>query len=244
MIPLRFMLAAAVACGLAFSGHASSDGAPAFTTPALPDPLLATQRGGIRLPNGIDLALTVQTQTAVNGAVVLQTIYALDKGPASLTIYAPSPGSEVPARPAASPVVAAAAMTPIVAYDPRTGLSVTQGYSGMPVTVASGAPAGRPAVAEGLMVVDPASGPQTTAGSISTKSDGLLKTVTLAGSDFTVAHLAGSAFGTAVANAGSDRAIDTITSISLDLRNAGPDVLGSAFLRVEGVALGALGSRM
>lgn len=219
------------------------DPAPGFEAAAVPDAVLATQRGGVRLPNGIDLALTVQTQTAVNGSVVLQTVYTLDKGPANLIVYAPAKGAAAPAAGQQAPV-AAAPMTPIVSYDPRTGLSVTQGYSGMPVTVAGGAQGGSSRVPEGLVVLDTATPHDTAAGVISLQTDGPLKTVTLSGDDVSIAHFAGAAFGSAIANSGSDRAIDTVTGISIDLRNAGPDVLGSALLRVEAVALEAVGSRM
>lgn len=248
MMGLRILLTQAAAVGFvaATSAHASARAVPAFDAGTVPDQVLATQRGGVRLPNGIDLALAVQTQTAVNGAVVLQTVYAVDKGPATLTVYVPSPGSVVPAQRAAPPSVSPAAMTPIVSYDPRTGHSVTQGYSGMPVTVGGGnvAVVSSTSIPEGLVVLDQSASENTAAGAVSSRSDGLLKTVTLAGNDLTIAHLAGAAFGSAIANTGSDRAIDTMTSISIDLRSAGPDVLGSVFFRVEDVALGALGSRL
>lgn len=215
-----------------------------FSGPRLSDPELATLRGGIRLPNGIDLALTVQTQTAINGAVVLQTVYAVDKGPAQMTVYAAPQGSTAPAPAAGEARAAPAAMTPVISYDARTGLSVTQGFRGMPLAVGTGSSAGSLKLADGLERVDPGAKPVTASGIVSADSAGLLQTVTLTGKDFTVAHLAGAAFGSAVANSGSDRTIDTITSISLDFGSAGPDVLGSAMLRVENVALGALGSRM
>lgn len=218
--------------------------APDFPSPRLSDPELATQRGGIRLPNGIDLALTVQTQTAINGAVVLQTVYAIDKGPPQLTVYA-APKGGMPAAPAASEAGAApATITPVVSYDARTGLTVTQGFRGMPITVGTGSSAGSLKVADGLVMVGRGAKLPTESGVVAADSAGLLQTVTLTGKDFSIAHLAGAAFGSAIANSGSDRTIDTMTSISLDLGSAGPDVLGSAMLRVENVALGALGSRM
>lgn len=217
---------------------------PAFDASRIPDPVLATQRGGVRLPNGIDLALTVQTQTAVDGAVVLQTVFSVDRGPATLTIYAPPVGARVAERTSTESWVAPAPMTPVVSYDPRTGMTVTQGYTGMPIAVGSGPASGVGKVAEGLEAIDPRTMPQTAGGTVTSQSDGLLRTVTLAGADFNVAHLAGAAFGSAVANSGSDRTIDTITGISLDLRNAGPDVLGSTFLRIDDLAAGALSSRL
>ena len=53
----------------------------------------------------------------------------------------------------------------------------------------------------------------------------------------------GGAFGSAILNSGSDRTISTATTVSIDLRNAGPEVLGSALLRIEDVAIGALTTR-
>ena len=67
--------------------------------------------------------------------------------------------------------------------------------------------------------------------------------VSLQGTDIRIVHLTGSAIGSAIANSGNDRAIDTLTTLSIDLSNAGPDVLGSAMLRVEGVAIDAASMR-
>ena len=57
----------------------------------LSDAELARQRGGFRLPNGVDVALTVQTQTAVDGAVVLRTVFRADQGAPTLTVFTPKP---------------------------------------------------------------------------------------------------------------------------------------------------------
>jgi hypothetical protein len=242
MIILRLILTSAA--GLALAGPGGASGPPPFSGAAtVADAVLATQRGGVRLPNGIDLALSVQSQTSVNGAVVLQTVFAVNQGPATLTVYAPPKGTIVPAAPGSPRPAATASMTPTVSYTPRTGLTVTQGFGALPVTVGNAQP-GSGSVAAGLAALDQGAPQETAGGSVASRTDGLLRTVTLSGSDFSVTHLAGAAFGTAIANSGSDRAIDTVTTISIDLGNAGPDMLGSVFFRVENVALGALGSRM
>ena len=41
-----------------------------FGVAALPEEVRAQQRGGIRLPSGIDVALSVDTVTAIDGSVV------------------------------------------------------------------------------------------------------------------------------------------------------------------------------
>lgn len=137
----------------------------------VPDTELADQRGGFTLPSGIDVALTVQTQTSLNGATVLSTVFRAQNGAPTLTVTAPGDG--------------------VVTQD-------TQG--------------GR-------------------------------QNVMLRGENISVTHLAGSAFGTAIANSGNDRTIDTQTTVGIDLRNAGPTLLASAALRIEDVANTAMSLR-
>ena len=64
-----------------------------FDRDALTDAELARQRGGFRLPNGIDVAMTVQTQSAVDGLVVLKTVFRADQGQPALTVLAPARGN-------------------------------------------------------------------------------------------------------------------------------------------------------
>lgn len=211
---------------------------PAADTP-VPDATLAQQRGGFRLPSGIDVALSVQTQTAIDGAVVLRTVFSVDQGKPTLSIHAPAPGQTVaagggangPGRPAG---------TPVVAYDPRTGLSVTPGMAAPPVTISTGA-ASRPDAGPALPTV--AAGATTAAGTVSEATTNGLRTVSLEGADFIISHVAGNAFGSSITNTGNDRTIDTQTTLAIDLRGAAPDVLGSAMFRVENVAIQAMSIR-
>jgi len=218
--------------------------APSFDAPELPDAVLAEQRGGVRLPNGIDLALTVQTQTAVNGSIVLQTVFSIVDGAPTVTVLTPEPGHTVAAPTTSGEAGASMATAPTVTYDRQNGLQVSAGRSMVPVNLGGRADASRPAVPEGLQAIDASTPVSTDAGLVTATAERSVRSVTLAGSDLSITHFAGNAFGSAIANARNDTAIQTETTISLDLRNAGPDVLGSAMLRVEDVALGALGSRM
>ena len=152
---------------------------------AVPDAELATQRGGFTLPSGVDVALTVQTQTSINGALVLRTVFRADQGPAVLTTFAQRGGETVAVRDGA--------------------------------------------VTDGGVVAETARGGQLSAA--------------LRGNDISITHLAGTAFGTAIANSGSDRTIDTQTNVGIDLHNAGAMLQASAALRVEDVANAAMAMR-
>lgn len=218
--------------------------APVFAAVPLPDATLAELRGGIELPNGIDLALTVQTQTAIDGAIVLHTVFALVEGPPQVSVYTPPSGSTVPTSPAAGAgaSVLGASLSTTVALDGSAGVQVIPGLTVLPVVVGKGASAVAAAGA-GLEKVE-GTRHATDAGVVDRSLAGPQQAIHLTGADFSITHFLGGAFGSAIANTGNNRTIDTVTTVSIDLRNAGPDVLGSAFLRVEDVAIGALASRM
>lgn len=71
-----------------------------------------------------------------------------------------------------------------------------------------------------------------------------IRTAGLRDAGLDVTHLAGTAIGTAIANSASGRAIDTRTNVSIDLRNAGPDVLGSAMLQAQSLASDVVAGRV
>ncbi|HVF95033.1 MAG TPA: hypothetical protein VM900_12035 [Sphingomonas sp.] len=209
--------------------------------PALPDPVLSEQRGGFRLPSGIDVSITVQTQTVLDGAVVLRTVFRADQGTPTLTIMAPPAGQTVPApRNAATSAAAQGAATPSVTYDRNMGLQLVPGITTPKVSISSGA-AGAATAGEGLATVAP--GAVTDNGIVSAATNGGLKTVTLDAAELSITHIAGNAFGSAILNSGSDRAIDTQTTVSIDLSNTGPDVLGSTMFKIQDVAIAAAAMR-
>lgn len=223
--------------------HAAIAAAPTFTLPELPDAVLAEQRGGVRLPSGIDLALTVNTQTAVNGNIVLQTVFSIVDGAPTVTVLTPEDGRTVAAPVASDGNMTRSGAAPVVTYDRQHGLQVTGNRGAIPVQF-NGSPGTSSISAQGLQTIDPTMPVTTDAGVVSQTGESTVRSVDLVAPDLTVSHLVGNAFGSAIANARNDATIDTQTTLSIDLRNAGPDVLGSAMLRVEGVALDALASRM
>lgn len=207
------------------------------------DAVLAEQRGGIRLPNGIDVSLSIETVTAIDGRIVLQTITRITEGSPVVTAYTPEDGTPVPLaqqdNAAVGPQQHAA---PRVTYDRQNGLTVTTNMPVVPVTITSGEGGNAPNP-PGLRAIDLTGSATTPHGIVQLRDDGGIGGVELQGTDIRILHLTQSALGSAIANTGSDRAIDTYTTVSIDLRNAGPEVLGSAMLRVDDVALGALASR-
>ena len=208
-----------------------------FADPGVPDAVLAEQRGGVRLPSGIDVIWTVNTATSVNGAVVLQTVVKVDEGPLRISTYAPANGQAVASAPRDQ--VADSGIGTRVTYDNQTGIMVTQ----TPTIGVSISSEGVDRPLAGLQQVNTAGPVATDNGTIRQIAVGNTPAIELQSSDLRVLHLAGNALGTAVANTGSDRTIDTQTTVSLDLRNAGPDVLGSTYFRVENVAIEAMSSR-
>jgi hypothetical protein len=226
MSPLWLLLAAQAATPL---------GAPAVS-----DPVLAEQRGGFRLPSGIDVAITVQTQTVLDGAVVLRTVFRADQGAPTLTVLAPTPGQTVAATRNAAAAGGSQPTMPTVTYDRANGIQLIPGVAAPQIAVTSGGTQSL-AASDGLAPIAP--GAVTDNGTLSAAGANGLRTVTLQGPDLTITHLAGNAFGSAILNAGNDRAIDTQTSVSIDLRNAGPDVLGSSMFKIQDLAIASAALR-
>lgn len=227
-MPLLLFLAQAAAIVSAPPVTAPIAGAP------VGDPVLADQRGGFQLPNGVDVALTIQTQTALNGAVLLRTVFQVDRGAPTLAIYAPKPGETVAAEPGrAGTASSQASAGPIITYDRTSGLQITQSMPRPTSSVSMGGSAAP--IPDGLTQV--ATGAVTDAGVVGAATSDGVRSVSLTGTDLTVTHLVGNAFGSAIANSGSDRTIDTQTTLSISLGNAGPDTVGSALFRVQDLAL-------
>lgn len=215
------------------------DGEPAGDGPFAVAPVaeseLATMRGGFRLPNGIDVSMTVQTQTAIDGAVVLRTIFRADQGPPTLAVYVPRDGTVVAAgRPGGSG--GQTTVMPSVSLDPRGVIEVTPGVvTPTSVNVSTGSNQGG--------IGDVPEGLETAGDTVRQQTVGNLRTAAIDAADISIVHFAGAAFGSAIVNSGSDRMIETQTSIAIDLRNAGPDVLGSSMLRAQGLTDDALALR-
>lgn len=222
---------------------AAAEAAPGpFGVAALPEEVLAEQRGGFRLPSGIEVSLSIDTVTAIDGRVVLQTVTRMAESAPVVTVYAPR--DDDPAVPAANgQAPAAQGAEPSVIYDPRNGVTVSATIPSVSVVMTKDAKNGEPAVLPGLHAVDLADATVTADGLVQRVGEGARNAVELRGADFSVMHFTGSALGSAILNTGDDRTILTSTTLSIDLQNAGADVLGSALLRVEDIGNLAVGSR-
>ena len=212
-----------------------------FGSKAVSDEVLAEQRGGIRLPSGIDVVLSVETRTAIDGQVVLQTVVKIDSGAPVTTVYVPETGSTVtvPQRSAASGFGATATVT----YDRQSGIRISR-FAPAPGIPVAARLEGHMQQLEGLKEIDISTPVNTDRGLVSSIGDLSRPGVELNASDIQLTHFTGRAFGSGIFNSGSDRIIDTQTTISIDLHNAGPDVLGSAMFRVENVAIAAMSIRL
>ena len=207
----------------------------------LPDAILAEHRGAFRLPGGLDIGIAVRTQTAVDGRVVLATVFTVADGRASFTPYVARSGETVMAQPSA-PVAAnrGSGEGPRVAFDSRSGITVLPGTSMVPGVAVSAGPSARELPA-GL--VEAGAG-TIESGTLSASADGPVRRIELQGQEISITHLAGGAFGSAIANTGSDRTVETVTSVGIDVRNASPDNLGSTFLQVGDLAADAMARRI
>ena len=228
---------------------------PAFASPfgdtaAVSDAELADMRGGFALPGGLDVALSVRLDTSVDGRLLLRTVFVADQGAPAVAVYAPPPGESGPAIAMRTTGGSTATASRIeVAFDRSNGVTMLRPTgSGLTPTVSIGtggsvrgdpAPNGWPPLA-----VTPGGAAVATAGgavSVEQLAGGLR--VALDGPDLDVSHLTGQAFGTLVANTANDRVIDSATTIDIALRGATPELIGSALLRVDAIALDAVRTR-
>lgn len=214
-----------------------------FAAGPVPDPDLARMRGGFSLPNGIDIALAVQTQTKIDGAIVLRTVFQADDGPARFAAYVPT-GSAVTDRAAPQHKSATTTTTlPVIAFDNRNGIQFAPGVT-LPIVGGGQAEAISRDAPNGFAPVSAENPTQTPAGVVTVTDVAPSYRATLDGTMLSISHLAGQAFGSIVANSADNRNIDVETRVDLSLAGASPDVLGSSMFRVENTALDALRSRL
>lgn len=214
--------------------------AAAFASEPVSDAELSTMRGGFSLPGGLDVAMAVQTETSLNGNLLLRSVYKVDQGLPALQIFAPRVGETVRGTNVTAADQGDALQGRVsINFDRQNGVSISR-QATTPianVTVGSAAPTQEEA-ADGLQPLDLSSGPVETAGGrVSLSSLPAGARARIEGDGIDVSHVFGAAFGAVVANTGSDRTVDTSTTLTLDLRGATPFNLGSSLLRAD--ALGA-----
>ena len=236
---LPFALAIAPLPQAAVAGQSSPVATDDVFGHALPDEELARETGKFILPNGVSLALSVTSDTIVNGTAVLRTVFTVDQG-TRLQVFGRGEGPSVQfARAAGAPVMTTTGVN--VLFDRQSATrtvspTFTVGTGGTRIgaaTDADGAGLTPLALAVGGPAVRTPDGLVT----LGATADGAQ--VRLAGDQFGVAHLVGRSVATAIVNSANDRAFDTVSSIDIDLRNVTPYVMGTAALRVDDMALDA-----
>ncbi|MEH3158294.1 MAG: hypothetical protein PGN08_04775 [Sphingomonas taxi] len=210
----------------------------------LADTELATLTGKFILPGGGSLALSVTSDTLLNGTPVLRTVLTVDQA-STLQVYARDGSVAVPAgSPEGSTHAGASANAPTltsgvsVLFDRRAGAQITMPTVSTIRTGASG-PSEAQAGLVPIAIVAGGAAVQTPDGLVSLTTLPNGSQVTLAGDQIGIAHLVGQSVATAVLNTGNDRTIDTVTTIGIDLRDAATLSLGAAALKVDALAADA-----
>lgn len=198
-------------------------------------PELAAMRGGVQLPNGLNLSVGIDIQTRVDGVLVLHSIYATD-GPivgTRLFTDGATPSDPVPAQESVS--VPGGMTYPVISVS-RSNLSpgIAPGAAGPPVTInlindpqANWVPANGQQAVPVTLDGPPVSANAGQFGLVTTEGGtaALYQTDTLE-----IRHLIGQATGVVVANTASDRTIDTTSAVNIELRGAEPLLAAGQFI--------------
>lgn len=199
---------------LVASVQAGSEEPNAFVDAPVGDDDLSKMRGGFALPGGLEVSVAVQTDTRVNGLLMLRSVFVVDKSAPTLTVYGRTDGST------------GSATNP-------TGTGSTTSVTLLNQPVALGG------ASDGLTKLGVADGGTAAAsgGTVRVDKLGAGSAVILSQPTLDVSHLAGQAYGSVIANRGNDVSIDTVTNINIDLKNSMPSNIGSTMFRVDTLAL-------
>lgn len=236
---MRIFIPIMVAALLVPAGVAAAAPEPtAHSLPALrlSDEDLARITGKFVLPNGVELALAVTSDTVVNGQLILRTVLTVDRS-AQLQVFG---RTQQPSAAYALGDGSAATQSPTgvtIALDRKSGIqTLTPTFNvsrGTNITVGG---AMQSPETLGLSVV-----PVTPGGPAIATADGVVSLqavrngsqVTFSGDQLAVVNLVGQSVAAAVVNSANDRTIDTVTNISIDARNLAPYQLAAAQMRVD-----------
>lgn len=233
-----------IALLIAVAVAAASD-APAGDAPVrVPDRELATMRGGLMLPNGLNVAIGIDIQTRIDGVLALHTIFSSEaQGVRVFTDGRTSP-SEVPGT---VTVETGDPSWPTVSVSRTpTGTTVTAPAAGAPasVNIVSGPTTGWLDASGQTPVLVVANGPAVDAssGSIRLTSDARGSQVQLVTPATEIRHLVGQATGAVISNTANDRVIDTVSTVNVNLVGL-PAGLMNGMLLVNRIATEAAGPR-
>lgn len=230
------LLSAALLTTPTIAGAQQAPETPYEATP-LADPVLAGITGKFLLPDGTAIALSVTTDTRVDGQLLLRSVLTVDQG-STLKVFGGTGGGE---RTAATGTTAPTPSGVSILFDRQTGVrTVTPTVAATPgVTVNTGMTAGTQGATQVVPLALTPGGPavQTPGGLVSLAGSG--NQVSLAGDRIDVTHVLGPAFATAVANTANDRTIDTVVSIDIDVNRTIPFAVNSSTMRAGDLALDA-----
>lgn len=213
----------------------------------VPDRELATMRGGVLLPNGLNVAVGIDIQTRIDGVLALHTIYTSEQPNPGIRVYTDGTNSPATAPTTTTVTTGTSGMVPtvLVGRSP-TGTTITTSTLNAPMTVnvVSGPTSGWLNAAGQTMVPVTANGPAVIASSgvISLTNDEGGARVTLSAPAIQVEHLVGQATGAVVSNTANNRAIDTVSSINVNLVGLPPGLSGGV-LTINRIAADAASRR-
>jgi len=210
-----------------------------FDAPRVGDGELATMRGGMELPNGLNVNIGIDLQTRVDGVLLLNTVYSSDGPSAGIHVYTASNPAPFASHGASSSTVNAtiatatptsAAPTVVVQYSP-TGTSV-QSIPSAPTTnvVIGGAPAAVDTTGQAAVPVI-INGPTVTTsqGDYTLKSTSGGAIATFQSPSLTIQQAIGQATGSVVLNTANNRSIDTTGVVNIGLGSLPISQISSLF---------------
>jgi hypothetical protein len=213
---------------------------------ALSNEQLATLRGGVLLPNGLDISIGIDIQTLVNGQLALHTV---------LSTEAPTPfglrvlnGGSASSMPPTVTIPAAAQSSPLLVLDRQSGSSsvAPTSASGPNTTIhVLNAPTDTwPRYPDENTVPVSPNGPSVTTpfGTVQITQDSRGAVVSLSDPTLLVQHLVGEASGVTVANTANNQVVQTQSAIDVDVHGAWP-AIANALFRVNNVATNAAVTR-
>lgn len=199
----------------ALTGSPALAEANAFSRPPVGDEALSNMRGGFALPGGLDVAIAVQTDTRVNGTLLLRSVFVVDKSAPLLSVFGRTDG--------------------VIATGAGTGASGTS--TSFTVLGKATEVGGPPEGLTELTLVQGGADVAAAGGSVRMEKAGSGSQVILDRSTLEIRHLSGQAYGSVIANRGNDVTIDTVTNINIDLRNSTPFNLGSTMMRIDALVV-------
>lgn len=193
-------------------GGTSAEAHPLGAT--ITDYELATMRGGIRLPDGTDVAIGVAIETQVNGVVALRTQFSTSQP--GVQVYA----GGLPATSTGAVAADSRSTAPVVDYSRNAaGTLITVAPAPTSAVLNVGTGGSLPPTVGTALAVQPNGTSVTTAlGSVALRQTSGGFTSELMGNNFDVQQMIGQTTGAVIQNTGNNQAISTTTWISVDLR--------------------------